>query len=51
MFATDYPHFDSSGGALDTFLAVDGLTDADQHKILWENSADFYALKTALPAC
>ncbi len=51
LFATDYPHFDSSGRALDTFLAVDDVTDADQRKILWENSANFYALKSALPAC
>ena len=43
-FATDYPHFDSGGGAVADFLAVEGIDPGDQHKILWENAAEFYRL-------
>lgn len=44
MFATDYPHFDSSGRAVESFLAVDGLTNAQRDRILWGNAVGFYGL-------
>jgi len=43
-FATDYPYFDSGGGAVAAFLAVDGLSPGDQRKILWDNATRFYGL-------
>ena len=43
-FATDYPHFDSGGGVVAEFLAVEGIEPDDQRKILWENAARFYHL-------
>ena len=43
-FATDYPHFDSAGGAVAEFLSLDGISPGDQRKILWDNAARFYGL-------
>jgi predicted TIM-barrel fold metal-dependent hydrolase len=44
-FATDYPHFDSEGGAVRVFLGVHGVSSEDQRKILWDNALAFYGLK------
>ena len=44
MFATDYPHFDSSGSAVNDFLAVDGISDGDRRSILWDNATAFFGL-------
>jgi uncharacterized protein len=44
VFATDYPHFDSTGGAVGTFLAGTRLPPADTRKILWENAARAYGI-------
>lgn len=44
LFATDYPHFDSEGGAVKTFLALDGVDAQDQRKIAWENAAALYRI-------
>jgi predicted TIM-barrel fold metal-dependent hydrolase len=49
-FATDYPHFDSEGGAVKAFLDVDGIAAADQRKILSHNAAAFYGLKLPVSA-
>lgn len=49
-FATDYPHFDSEGGAVRAFLDVHGITAADQRKILWDNAASFYRLPLKIDA-
>ena len=50
MFATDYPHFDSSSGAVNGFLAVEGISDDDRRRILWDNAVDFFGLHTAVAA-
>jgi predicted TIM-barrel fold metal-dependent hydrolase len=50
LFATDYPHFDSGGGAVNDFLAVDGVSSADQRKILWDNAAEFFRLEVPVAA-
>ncbi|MGE0746424.1 MAG: amidohydrolase family protein [Rhodospirillales bacterium] len=50
LFATDYPHFDSSGQAVRDFEHVGGISAADQRKILWDNTAAFYGLKVKVPA-
>jgi predicted TIM-barrel fold metal-dependent hydrolase len=49
-FATDYPHFDSSGGAVNAFLAVAGVSDADRRRLLWDNAIRFYRLKLPVAA-
>jgi predicted TIM-barrel fold metal-dependent hydrolase len=50
-FATDYPHFDSEGGAVRVFLGVHGVSPEDQRKILWDNAVAFYGLTiSAAPA-
>jgi predicted TIM-barrel fold metal-dependent hydrolase len=50
LFATDYPHFDSGGGAVNEFLAVEGVASADQRRILWDNAVDFFGLEVAVGA-
>ena len=44
VFSTDYPHFDSSGGAVQSFdsLAVDA--DA-RRRILWDNAAQLFGIR------
>ncbi len=49
-FATDYPHFDSGGGAVKALLDVPGVAAADQRKILWDNAATFYGLRLPVAA-
>ena len=44
VFATDYPHFDSGGGAVSTFLSCKGVDPADQRKILHDNASAFYGV-------
>jgi uncharacterized protein len=44
MFATDYPHFDSGAGSVAGFTSVDGVSQADQDRILWRNAAEFYGI-------
>lgn len=42
VFSTDYPHGDSKyPHAVDSFLKL-SLSNADKHKILWDNCARFY---------
>jgi uncharacterized protein len=45
LFSTDYPHFDSAGGAVRSFLAADTISTADQRKILLDNAAHFYGIQ------
>lgn len=45
MFATDYPHFDSSSSPVKGFLDVEGVGDDDRRRILWDNAAAFFGLK------
>jgi len=49
-FATDYPHFDSAGGAVNAFESVHGIAEADRRRILWDNAARFYGLKLPVAA-
>ena len=49
MFSTDYPHFDSSSSVVRDFLALEGISNDDHHKILWENAAKFFGLKLLEP--
>ena len=44
LFATDYPHFDSGGGAIDKFIAAAEIPPDDQRKILFDNAKTFYRL-------
>lgn len=44
LFASDYPHFDSAGGAVGSFFANEGVSASDQRKILWDNVAAFYGI-------
>lgn len=44
VFATDYPHFDSAGGAVGSFLGIAGVAPDDARKILWANAARVYGL-------
>jgi predicted TIM-barrel fold metal-dependent hydrolase len=48
LFATDYPHFDSGGKAVEKFLHVGGIAAADRRRILADNALGFFGLK--LPA-
>lgn len=50
LFSTDYPHHDSPWPkGVDTFLALDGLSDESRRKILWDNGAALYGLGAAEP--
>ena len=45
LFSTDYPHSDSLfPKAVDTFLALPGISDDDKRKILWDNPARLFGL-------
>jgi predicted TIM-barrel fold metal-dependent hydrolase len=45
VISTDWPHDDSAyPRSVDTFLALDGLTEATKRKILWDNCARLYGL-------
>ena len=48
VFATDYPHFDSGGGAVSAFLSCEGVDPAGQRRILHDNASAFYGV--AVPA-
>ena len=44
LFATDYPHFDSGGRSVQSFLDVANIGPADQRRILCDNTLQFYGL-------
>ena len=44
LFATDYPHFDSHGGAVKAFMNVPGISAENQKKILHDNALSFYGI-------
>jgi predicted TIM-barrel fold metal-dependent hydrolase len=50
VFATDYPHFDSGGGAVSAFLSCDGLDPACHGKILRDNAMEFYGFAESAAA-
>jgi predicted TIM-barrel fold metal-dependent hydrolase len=45
VVSTDYPHIDAHfPHALDEFLEIPDLSDANRRKILWDNCARLYQL-------
>lgn len=43
VFSTDYPHPDSGfPKAVDSFLALEGVSDASKRRILWDNARALY---------
>jgi predicted TIM-barrel fold metal-dependent hydrolase len=45
VFSTDYPHPDSKyPKAVESFLKLDGVSDASKRRILWDNPRDLYGL-------
>ncbi|HET7671470.1 MAG TPA: amidohydrolase family protein [Burkholderiales bacterium] len=44
LFSTDYPHFDSSGGAIKAFEEVEGLSPAQRRQIMWDNAARLFGM-------
>jgi predicted TIM-barrel fold metal-dependent hydrolase len=47
VISTDWPHGDSSfPQAINTFLKIEGVSQASQRKILWDNCARLYNLHT-----
>ena len=47
VISTDWPHDDSSyPQAINTFLGIEGLSDGSRRKILWDNCARLYKVKT-----
>ena len=45
LFSTDYPHSDSLfPKAVDAFLELPGISDADKRKVLWDNPAKLFNL-------
>jgi predicted TIM-barrel fold metal-dependent hydrolase len=45
VVSTDYPHIDAHfPHAIDEFLEIDGLTEDNRRKILWDNCARLYNL-------
>ena len=43
VISTDYPHDDAHWPhAMETFLGIDGVSDASRRKILWDNCARLY---------
>jgi predicted TIM-barrel fold metal-dependent hydrolase len=48
VFSTDYPHPDSPWpGAVDSFVALPGVSDQSKHKILWDNPHALYNMTPA----
>jgi predicted TIM-barrel fold metal-dependent hydrolase len=46
LFSTDYPHSDSIfPEAVNTFLALEGVSDDNKRKILWDNAANLFGLE------
>jgi predicted TIM-barrel fold metal-dependent hydrolase len=45
VISSDWPHDDSAyPRAIDTFLALPGVSDESKRKILWDNCARLYTL-------
>jgi predicted TIM-barrel fold metal-dependent hydrolase len=46
VISTDWPHDDSAyPRAIDTFLQLDGVSEASKRKILWDNCARLYGVQ------
>ena len=44
LFSTDYPHFDSAGGAVKAFGELEGLSADQRKRILWDNAAQLFGI-------
>ena len=45
VFSTDYPHPDSKyPHAVDSFLALPGVSSASKRRILWDNALELYGI-------
>jgi predicted TIM-barrel fold metal-dependent hydrolase len=46
VISTDWPHDDSAyPHAIETFLQLDGVSEASKRKILWDNCARLYSIQ------
>jgi uncharacterized protein len=46
VISTDWPHDDSAyPRAIETFLQLDGVSEASKRKILWDNCARLYGIQ------
>lgn len=46
LFSGDYPHPDSPyPDAVNNFLAIEAITDAERRKVLWDNGAQLFGLE------
>lgn len=51
LISTDYPHHDSPfPEAINSFLAVESVSDAVKQKVLWDNGARLFGLSVGQPA-
>ena len=51
LFSTDYPHSDTIfPKAVSTFLELEGVSDDDKRKILWDNGAALFGLEVRTEA-
>jgi predicted TIM-barrel fold metal-dependent hydrolase len=51
LFSTDYPHSDSIfPKAVSTFLELEGVSDDDKRRILWDNAAALFGLEARTEA-
>ena len=44
VFSTDYPHFDSTGGAVDAFEEI-RIGDTERRQILWDNASQLFGIR------
>jgi uncharacterized protein len=44
VFSTDYPHFDSAGGAVGSFLEMP-VKEEHQRRILWDNASQLFGIR------
>ncbi len=50
LFSGDYPHPDSPfPNAVNNFLQIEGLTDTERRKVLWDNGAELFGLEVPEP--
>jgi predicted TIM-barrel fold metal-dependent hydrolase len=51
LWSSDFPHHDSSfPEAVNTFLAIEGMSEESKRKILWDNGAGLYGLEAHQPS-
>jgi predicted TIM-barrel fold metal-dependent hydrolase len=51
LFSGDYPHPDSPyPNAVNNFLAIEGLSDGERRKVLWDNGARLFGISVREPS-